>query len=147
MWLRKTELLEIFNILALAFLLVLQASAQQGGPPSPHPGGKGGVGKITAVSASSITVTNREGTAATFAIGSTVTVTLDDASSTASSLAVGQFAEVSSTDGTNATAINAHTHRPPPPGQGPPPGGGPGDGPPPGGPPPDGPPPPDGSGQ
>ena len=158
MSLRKTQLWGLLSTLLLALLLVIPALAQ-GGPPPPNPGGKGGVGKITAVSASSITVTNREGDAKTFAISSSTTITLDGKTVTADGLTTGNFAEVASTDGTNATNVRAHSHPPPPPGQGPPPDGQgpppdgppPPGGPPPGGPPPDGPPmgppPDDGTGQ
>ena len=147
MLLRKTNPWSLLSVLLLALSLAVPALAQDGGPPPPNPGGKGGVGRITAISASSITVTNREGDAKTFTLTSTTPITLDGKPLTADGLTTGQFAEVSSTDGINAASIRAHSHRPPPHGQGgPPPDGA---GPPPdgAGPPPDGPPmgpPPDG---
>ncbi|BDI30401.1 hypothetical protein CCAX7_24520 [Capsulimonas corticalis] len=128
-------LLSAFTLLAVC---VAPALAQRQGPPPP-PGGKGAFGKISAVSSSSITVKNREGTATTFTIASLATFKLDGKTAAVSDLAAGQFAAVTSTDGTTTTAIDARTKMGPPPG-----GGGPG-GPPPdggqGGPPPDGPPP------
>ena len=153
MLLRKTNPWSLFSVLLLALSLAVPVLAQNGGPPPPNPGGKGGVGRITAISESSITVTNREGDAKTFTLTSTTPITLDGKPLTADALTTGQFAEVSSTDGVNAASIRAHSHRPPPHGPGRPPrDGGPppdGAGPPPdgAGPPPDGPPmepPPDG---
>ena len=145
MSLRKTQLRGLLGTLLLALWLVIPVLAQ-GGPP-PNPGGKGGVGKITAISASSITVTDREGAVKTFAIGSATTFLLDGQTVKAAGLATGQFAEVSSTDGTKATVIYAHSLPLPPPGQGPPPGGPPPGDCPPGGPSPLGPPPDGGPGQ
>ena len=146
MLLRKIHPWSLLSVLLLALSLVVPVLAQDGGHPPPNPGGKGGVGKITAISVSSITVTNREGDAKTFTLSSTISITLDGKPLTADGLATGQFAEVSSTDGVNATSIRAHSHGPPRHGSGPPPDG---SGPPPdgSGPPPDGSgPPPDGSG-
>lgn len=109
----------------------------QGGPPPPPPpapGGKGAGGRITAVSAGSITVQNREGVTATFTLSDTTKVLLDGQPSTLAALKVGLFAGVASKDGTTGYCVDAHTQPPPPPGQGPPPPDG------------QGPPPPDGQG-
>ena len=124
----------VLSALLLALLLCLPALAQRPGPP---PVGKGAFGKISAVSATSITVSFREGGSATFTLAASIPITLDGATTDASALAAGQFAAVTSDDGAAATKIDARTKL------GPPPGGGPGmGGPPPGdGPPPDGPPP------
>lgn len=138
---RQRQSFGLLSALTLLSLSLVPAIAQHG-PPAP--GGKGAVGKISAISAASITVKNREGTASTFKISSSATFKLDGKAAKVSDLATGQFAMVVSTDGTTTTAINARTKMGPPPGGGPggpPPDGGPG-GPPPdggfGGPPPDG---------
>ena len=78
------------------------------------------MGRITAVSATSITVKSREGDPATFTLAASATITLDGQTAQAGGLKVGEFAAVTSTDGTTATAVDAHTRRPPPPGHGPP---------------------------
>lgn len=131
----QTRLGGVLSALLLVLLLCLPALAQHHGPP---PVGKGAFGKISAVSATSITVSFREGGSATFTLTASTPITLDGATSDASALAAGQFAAVTSTDGAAATKVDARTKLGPPPG-------GPGpDAPPPGGPGPDGPSPSDG---
>ena len=117
----------LFSAMALGLLLLIPALAQGpdggppgGGPPPPSPGGKGAVGRISAVSATSITVRSREGDTATFTLSNSAAITLDGQAAQADGLKAGEFAAVTSADGTTATAVDAHTHRPPPPGHGPP---------------------------
>ena len=126
MSLRQKRAVGILGTFGLALWLLIPAFAQgPGGPPRgggqpPAPGGKGAVGKISAVSASSITVCSREGDLTTFTLSSSATITLDGQTAQAGGLKAGEFAAVTSTDGTTATAVDAHSHRPPPPGHGPP---------------------------
>jgi hypothetical protein len=68
-------------------------------------------GKITDVSATSITVTPKNGTPSTFTINASTKITIDKAPATATDLKVGQRAGVKSDDGTVATAISVMTHR------------------------------------
>lgn len=109
----------LLAVLALALLPGLSALAQgpggHGGPGHHGHGdhGKGGHGKITAVNSSSITVTDREGTAKTFTVSSATTVTKDGQAAAASDVAVGLFADIRSADGTAATAIDLHDGPPP----------------------------------
>ena len=121
---RQKQAAGAFSALALTLLLLVPALAQgpggPGGGPPPAPGGKGAVGRISAVSATSVTVRSREGDTATFTLSNSATITLDGQTAQAGGLKVGEFAAVTSTDGTTATAVDAHTHRPPPPGHGPP---------------------------
>ncbi len=117
---RKKMCWSLLSAALLALLLVIPTLAQ--GPGGPD--GKGGHGKITAVDGSSITVTDREGTAKTFTVSAATTVTKEGQAATASDVAVGLFADIRSTDGTTATAIDLHAG--PPPGPGGPGGGGPG---------------------
>ncbi|MBV9849156.1 MAG: hypothetical protein JO250_05650 [Armatimonadetes bacterium] len=81
-------------------------AAQAGKTPNPN----NGHGKITAVSATSITVTPKNGTAKTFGITTATKVRLDGQPANVADLAVGEHAQVKSQDGTTARRILARTH-------------------------------------
>ena len=99
----------LFVTACAALLLAFPALAAKAGGKTPNP--NNGHGKITAVSADSITVTPKKtGVAKTFTITSDTKITLDDQPSTAAALAVGQHAHIKSKDGTTAQKIAAHTH-------------------------------------
>jgi hypothetical protein len=135
----KTRRLSAWGALGavgLLLALTLPSSAQNaGGPPPPPPGqggqnqppapgGKGAAGRISAVSAGSITVQSPQGDTATFTLSDTTKVLLDGQPATLDALTTGLFAGVASSDGTTAYCVDAHTQPPPPPpGQGPPPDG------------------------
>ena len=69
-----------------------------------------GHGKITALSASSITVTpKKNGEAKIFTLTSSTKVKVDGVASTTSALAVGQRAHIKSADGTTARVIKVST--------------------------------------
>lgn len=71
-------------------------------------------GKVTAVSATSLTVTDPSGTATTYALTSSTTFTKDGASATAADVTVGSFVRitVASTSATTATAVDIDTDAP-----------------------------------
>ena len=95
-------------LLATALVALLAFPALAKGNKTPNP--NDGHGKITAVSATSITVTPKKGTAKTFTIAANTKVKLDGQAATAADLAVGQHAKVKSKDGVTARAIKARTH-------------------------------------
>jgi len=115
MSLRKKQVWGIVGAFTLTLALLIPAFAQQG-PPPPRPdvGAQGALGRITTVSSSSITVETRDDGSKTYSIGTTTTITVNRQPSTVDKLVVGQFAAVTSSDGTTATAIDAHFRRPPP---------------------------------
>lgn len=66
-----------------------------------------GHGKVTAVSATSITVTPKTGEAKTYTVSAATTVTLDGKAAKIADVQVGQNAKVTSADGKAATTITA----------------------------------------
>ena len=90
--------------LALALLLAVPTLAQAA-KKAPNP--NNGHGKITAVSATSITVTPKNGTAKTFTIDAGTTVELDGKPATVADLNTAQHAQVKSKDGVTAKRIKA----------------------------------------
>lgn len=106
---QKRHILGIVGVFTLALALLVPAFAQKGQRPDVGP--QGAIGRISAVSTSSITVDTRKDGSKTFSIGSATTVTIDKQPSTADKLVVGQFAAVTSSDGTSTTAINARVRR------------------------------------
>ena len=95
-------------LLATAFALLLTLPALTARADKAH----SGHGKITAVSANSITVTPKDGDAKTFTITDATTITLDDQPVKAADDAslMGHNAHVKSDDGTTALDIKATTH-------------------------------------
>ena len=104
---RQRQMAALFATAFAVLLLAFPALAAKGGK-TPNP--NNGHGKITAVSATSITVTPKKGDAKTFTITPDTKVTLDDKPATAADLAVGQHAHVKSKDGTTAKKIVSRTH-------------------------------------
>lgn len=86
------------------FALAVPSFAKEHVKPAGH-------GKITAVSATSITVTPKDGVAKTFTINDSTKVKIDKEPAKVSDLVVGERAGVRSDDGTIATEINAHTKK------------------------------------
>jgi len=102
---KKISVSMVLGIIALAFVAALPAFAQQGGG-NRAAFGNGAFGNITAISATSITVTPRNnGTAKTFTISASTTVTVDLKAATATDLKVGDPVQVRSKDGAAADAI------------------------------------------
>ncbi len=98
-----------WTLFALTFALLLLAFpslAKGGKTPNPN----NGHGKITAVSAASITVTPKTGLAKTYTITDSTKVLLDGKAATAAALSVGQHAHIKSADGVTANKIKAKTH-------------------------------------
>ena len=95
------------NTMAIAIIALIAVSVPvfaKGDKPKAH-------GKITAVSATSITVTPKDGTAQTFTINAATKVSVDKLPATAADLSVGQHGRVFSDDGTTATEIAVSTHK------------------------------------
>ena len=100
-------------LLAVAGFLVhrhRQLQANSGGSAQTAPG-RGSRGRITAVSATSITIQSRAGGPKTFTIAANAAVTLDGQPSSVSALQTGQRAAITSTDGVTATEIKVRTRR------------------------------------
>ena len=72
--------------------------------------GEGARGRIIALSATSITVEGRDGTAKTFTITDATMVKIDGQTGSVSDLQYAHGAAVASTDGSTATSIYARTH-------------------------------------
>ena len=68
-------------------------------------------GTVTAVTATSLTVTNPQGNSTTYAFNSSTTFTKDDVAATAAAVTVGSHVDitVSATDATTATAVDVDT--------------------------------------
>ncbi|MDQ2799526.1 MAG: hypothetical protein M3Y13_07790 [Armatimonadota bacterium] len=99
----------LFATALLALLLAFPALAAHGNK-APNP--NNGHGKITALSATSITVTPKKtGISKTYSISSSTKVTVDGAASTVSALATGQRAHIKSKDGTTARMIKVSTKK------------------------------------
>ena len=90
-------------------VLLMAGSVLAKGAKTPNP--NNGHGKITAMSATSITVTPKDGPAKTFTISSATKVMLDGQPATASALTTGLHAKIKSADGVAASVIKAHTKR------------------------------------
>jgi hypothetical protein len=93
--------------LCAAFLIAGSVMAQGKKAPNPN----NGRGKITAVSATSITVTPKNGSAKTYTINANTKITLDGQPATATDLTTDQHANIKSADGTVADKIKAHTKK------------------------------------
>ena len=94
-----------FAVLLLAFPVL---AVKGGKTPNPN----NGHGKVTAISATSITVTPKKGEAKTFTITPATKITLDGQPVTAADDAglMGKHTHVKSKDGTTAKKIVARTH-------------------------------------
>ena len=111
---RTRQVSAIVGALALGIVLMVPAFAQQGQWQRPDVGPKGAIGRISAISSSSITVDTRDAGSKTFTISPTTTLSLDKQTVTVDKLTNGLFAAVTSTDGAAATDIAARTrHRRP----------------------------------
>ena len=100
-------------LLAVAGFLVhrhrqLQANNRASSPTVPSGAPRG---RITAVSATSITIQSRAGGPKTFTIAANAAVTLDGQPSSVSALQTGQRAAITSADGVTATEIKVRTRR------------------------------------
>jgi len=104
---RTRQISTIVGALTLGLALLVPAMAQQGQWKRPDVGSQGAIGKISAVSSSSITVDTRDAGSKTYTISAATTISLDKQTVTIDKLAVGQFAAVTSSDGTSTTDIAA----------------------------------------
>lgn len=99
----------LFATALLALLLAFPALAAKG---SKAPNPNNGHGKITSVSATSITVTPKKtGISKTYAISARTKVKVDGAASTVSALVMGQRAHIKSKDGSTACMIKVSTRK------------------------------------
>jgi hypothetical protein len=101
---QRSSMTRIMTAAVFALLIAIPAFAK--GTPNPN----NGHGKITAISATSITVQPKNGDAKTFTITADTKVKLDKQPATVADLAAGQFARIKSSDGITALKIMARTH-------------------------------------
>ena len=94
-----------WGVLALLALLLAVPTLALAAKKAPNP--NNGHGKITAVSATSITVTPKKGPAKTFTIDANTKVSLDDKPATVADLNTTQHAKIKSKDGVTALHIKA----------------------------------------
>jgi hypothetical protein len=106
---RQRQMGALFATAFAVVLLAFPALAAKGGK-TPNP--NNGHGKVTAISATSITVTPKKGEAKTFTITPDTTITLDGQAVMAADDAslMGKHAHVKSKDGTTANKIVVKKH-------------------------------------